>query len=418
MFNLFSSKPNIKQLSAKKDVDDLIKALFYANNKLESIRKHYGQGGDAYLNDIKKNYPESFKISIDAACALADIKNNRAIPYLIKAFTGGIPSQVPYLENLDDWREAHRQPYNTASLIMAQFGEAAVDPIIFELGKDNHFYSDWEVAALGHIGSLKAIDILIKNARPLNHIMTTWALGKIGGGKEAVEFLLNTILENRDDSGIASSAFENKKFTYPPNDMLASVLEKELKDGIKHQNRYVIRGLSSALCGLNDPRGLEGLLKFRDYWEQDGSVIHSYLLFYLANFDDPRVKKILLSSLAKYTGRKYEPLTEEIETAALALANLKDTSGLNILLNMLENKDNDKENFYCPSNYYFSKKMTTSKTNAIVKALNSIKSAAKEPLLKQLGSSDPRLSQLANIILNNQPDIIDPLYFYQHQSHL
>ena len=184
-------KPNVGKLRKKKDINGLIKSLYYKRDY--HVRMHaaeaLGEIGDKRSVDplIHALENEDGLVRKYVAEALGKIGDERAVDPLIHTL-------VHALENADGFVQKH------VGEVVMKIGQPAVEPLILALEHKDKNVRSYVAWALGRIGDKRAVGPLIhalENEDGLARSRVIEALGKIGD-ERAVDPLIHA-LENEDE---------------------------------------------------------------------------------------------------------------------------------------------------------------------------------------------------------------------------
>lgn len=304
-------KPNIAKLKRRKNVAGLIKALsFYRYAKTES-----GQLAAARAVG---------EVVLGAASALAELQALEAIGSILKCMERN-PWRV--------WGYGEQSPGSPGPIILSEFGEGAVEPLLDALGHNYVRLRQIATYALGFIGDKRALPPLIAIAEKtgFHSEAPIWAIGKIGGSPDALDVLIKAFDGNAEASAIhavASGAFGEEA-----NAVLVGLLDSTSSNRVR-QNAIL------ALCEMGHEKGAEAALA-------EGRL-SEVILALLGHYEDSRIREKLYEVFQQkdddYNSRLF---------AAIGLAEIGDPLGKDYLQKCASDPDLDHEySWFWPDTSY------------------------------------------------------------------
>jgi HEAT repeat protein len=261
-------KRNIETLESRRDVKGLVKALrdsdpYTRDRAAEAL----GNIGDAAAFDGLAAVVRDPAAGASALVALAELSDPRAFDIFAEALADRLSAADPQrtataaIYGLERLRDARAIPHlvaalsdknsivaSSASKALADFGTAAVDPVIEALGRGSPESRARAVETLGEIGDPRAVRPLVKALKQKNvrvqHAVAL-ALGEIKDSA-AVEPLARVTGEARPQAIVALGKFG------------AHAVE-QLTAARKDENEDVRANAARQLGEIDDPRSREAL---------------------------------------------------------------------------------------------------------------------------------------------------------------
>jgi HEAT repeat protein len=244
----FLLQPNIKFLKARREIQELIKALSYPSSAQirHEAAKALGEIGDRKavepLIEKVKLLGSDWIMTANSAEALGQIGDVRAVEALITVRVAGLGS------------EAGGEAYKAAEKALIRLGPDAVEPLIALLKQTNANVRRMSANALGKIGDPRAIAPLIemlpdRGSEGWVSAEASSALEKIG--PQAINPLIAALLTSDEYTCKAIIKLLGKM----KDKQAVAPLIDVLKTGQKGARYYALRALED----IGDPRAIDAL---------------------------------------------------------------------------------------------------------------------------------------------------------------
>lgn len=278
---LHRGPPDVSRMKAARDLRGLMQALTYGARREK-------RGPDDDYNLI---VAQVVAVELGAMLALAELRHVPAIP-VIAARIGDGHTWTHLIREAED-------PDNAYSLLLARFGEPAIDTLIGMLNLPNPTTVSIAEYALGHIGpaAARAVPRLLEVAGEIEKYAGAtqanafWALQRITDDPAVVPLLITAIrlFSSCPASRRAVLALGSGRYGQAAADAAA----KALADPPWMRSQAML-----ALCLMGDERGREAFLQPCNFASGDGRFLgEKELLAVVGRFDDERVRGQLLKSM-------------------------------------------------------------------------------------------------------------------------